>query len=138
MCKYCEGHAPVIQTGVTEGHNFDVGIFQGKLICESRFTDNFGINETKSKAATINYCPICGRKLQQESRYHVEADWIHPHKDSRGEYLDDLTYEQAEAVRKQWVKDNIHKNVTLEKSELPFQGEGGNHGNQNTDKSDKG
>lgn len=86
-----------------------------------------------SAGVAIKYCPFCGRKLQQERRYRVSADWIHPHKDSRGEYLDDLTYEQAEAVRKQWQKDNIHKNVVLEKSELPFQGEGGNHGNQNTD-----
>ena len=134
MCKYCEGHAPLIQTGVTEGHNFDVGIFQGMLICESRVTDNFGINETKSKSATINYCPICGRKLQGK-RYCVIGMWIHPHKDSIGESLDDLSYEEAMAVLRQWQNDRIHKNVIM-------QGEnaikGGNHGNQNTDKSDKG
>lgn len=81
MCIFCEGHAPLIQTGVTEGHNFDVGIFQGMLICESRFTDNFGINEAIRKGTTIKYCPMCGRELN---------------------------------------------------------GEGGNNGNQNTDKSDKG
>lgn len=139
MCKYCEGHAPLIQTGViADGLNLDVGIFTGRLICESRYTDSYGITETKRKETDIKFCPMCGRKLQQECRYRVSADWIHPHKDSRGEYLDDLTYEQAEAVRKQWQKDNIHKNVVFEKSELPFQGEGGNHGNQNTDKSDKG
>lgn len=138
MCKYCEGHAPVIQTGVTEGHNFDVGIFRNQLIAEIRYLDAKGRRSSQSCAKDILFCPFCGRKLQQESRYRVEADWIHPHKDSRGEFLDDLTYEQAEAVRKQWVKDNIHKNVTMSKSELPFQGEGGNNGNQNTDKSDKG
>ncbi len=69
----------------------------------------------------IKHCPFCGRQLDGQ-RYRVEANWIHPHKDSVGEYLDDLTYEQAEAVRKMWVKDKIHKNVELSKSVLPFQG----------------
>lgn len=50
------------------------------------------------------YCPMCGRKLQLESRYRVEADWIYPLEDSWGEYIDDLTYDQAEAVRNQWEK----------------------------------
>lgn len=108
------------------------------LLSSVPYEDEKGNAQCGSAGCIIKYCPFCGRKLQQEIRYHVEADWIHPHKDSRGEYLDDLTYEQAEAVRKQWVKDKIHKNVTMSKSELPFQGEGGNHGNQNTDKSDKG
>lgn len=138
MCKYCEGHAPVIYTGENDNHIIDVGIFRNQLIAEIRYLDDKGRRSSQSCAKDILFCPFCGRKLQQESRYHVEADWIHPHKDSRGEYLDDLTYDQAEAVRKQWVKDNIHKNVTMSKSELSFQGEGGNHGNQNTDKSDKG
>lgn len=134
MCKYCEGHAPLIQTAVTEGHNFDVGIFQGKLICESRFTDNFGINETKSKAATIKYCPMCGKELQGK-RYCVTGQWIHPHKDSIGESLDDLSFEEAMAVLRQWQNDRIHKNVFVHGENAI---KGGNHGNKDTDKSDKG
>lgn len=113
MCKYCEGHAPLIQTGVTEGHNFDVGIIKDNLICESRYTDSFGITETKSKGVAITYCPMCGRKIQGK-RYTVTGFWIHPHKDSLGESLNDLTYDEAMAVLKQWQKDNIHKNVYIQ------------------------
>lgn len=74
-----------------------------------------------SAGCIIKHCPFCGRQLDGQ-RYRVEAYWIHPHKDSVGEYLDDLTYEQAEGVRMAWQKDNIHKDVELSKSDLPFQG----------------
>lgn len=135
MCKYCEGHKPVIYTDENDNHIIDVGIFKGHLIAEVRYKNGMGTKSAIQCQKEISFCPMCGRNLPngQDNRYCVSADWIHPHKDSRGEYLDDLTYEQAEAVRKQWVKDNIHKNVVLEKSELPFQGEGGNNGNKDTD-----
>ena len=63
MCKYCEGRAPLITTGVLTGHNIDVGIWGDKLIAESRYTDNFGITETVNKGVAIKYCPYCGRPL---------------------------------------------------------------------------
>lgn len=140
MCEYCEGHKPVIYTGESDNHIIDVGIFKDHLIAEVRYKNGMGTKSAIQCQKEISFCPMCGRKLPngKDNRYRVSAEWIHPHKDSIGEYLDDLTYEQAEAVRKQWVKDHIHKNVIFEKSELPFQGEGGNNGNQNTDKSDKG
>lgn len=113
MCKFCEGHAPLIQTGVTaDGLNFDVGISKGRLICDVRFTDCYGITETKSKATEVKFCPMCGKELRGK-RYSVIASWIHPHKDSKGECLDDLSYDEAMAVLKQWRNDKIHKNVHL-------------------------
>lgn len=65
MCRYCDGRAPLIQTGLLTGHNIDVGIYEGKLIAESIYTDNFGIEERISKAVTIKYCPNCGGILQR-------------------------------------------------------------------------
>lgn len=113
MCKYCEGHAPLIQTGVTaDGLNFDVGIYKNHIVCESRYTDSFGITETKAKEKELRFCPMCGRKIQGK-RYSVTGFWIHPHKDSVAESLNDLTYDEAMAVLKQWRNDNIHKNVYL-------------------------
>lgn len=138
MCKYCEHsgmNRPFYRND--EEENILISAWIVPKRAEIHIDYDYGMCG-HTDVLDIKYCPFCGSKLQQESRYHVEADWIHPHKDSRGEYLDDLTYDQAEAVRKQWVKDNIHKNVTMSKSELPFQGEGGNYGNQNTNKSDKG
>lgn len=60
--------------------------------------------------------------MANNKRYGVEADWIHPHKDSRGEFVDDLPYDEAMKIYKEWQNDNIHKNVDFFKSELPFQG----------------
>lgn len=59
-----------------------------------------------------------------EQRYYVEGNWIHPHKDSIGEYVDDLSYDDAMKLYMEWQKDKIHKNVVYGKSELPFQGKG--------------
>lgn len=65
------------------------------------------------------YCPQCGRKLD-EKKYRVEGWWIHPHKDSVGESVDDLGYDDAMKIYKEWQRDNIHKNVNFCESELPF------------------
>lgn len=142
MCKYCEIDQ---DTGCSEDFlilaDVDCGSL-GKAVIDFCVSEDNGpiISMDLNRQELLNcpnvnifFCPFCGRKLQQELRYRVSAEWIHPHKDSIGEYLDDLTYDQADAVRKQWQKDNIHKNVVFEKSELPFQGEGGNNGNKDTD-----
>lgn len=63
MCKYCEGRAPLITTGCLSGHNIDVGIWEDKLIAESRIEDAYG-KETVNKGIKINYCPVCGRPIQ--------------------------------------------------------------------------
>ena len=62
MCKYCEGRAPLITTGCLSGHNIDVGIWEDKLIAESRLEDAYG-KQTVNKGVKIYYCPVCGRPL---------------------------------------------------------------------------
>ena len=92
MCKYCEGRAPLITTGCLSGHNIDVGIWEDKLIAESRIEDAYG-NETVNKgkegsflgneipyfdeehdlkgfceaSLKIDYCPFCGRSLKGDT-----------------------------------------------------------------------
>lgn len=63
MCKYCEGRAPLINTGCLSGHNIDVGIWEDKLIAESIYADAYG-KETVNKGLKINYCPMCGRRFK--------------------------------------------------------------------------
>ena len=63
MCKYCEGRAPLITTGCLSGHNIDVGIWEDKLVAESRIEDAYG-KDTVNKGVKINYCPVCGKELR--------------------------------------------------------------------------
>ena len=62
MCKYCEGRAPLITTGCLSGHNIDVGIWEDKLIAESRIEDAYGketVNKgVKIKGISISMCLI--------------------------------------------------------------------------------
>lgn len=46
-----------------------------------------------------------------DKRYCVMGSFIHPHKDSTGEYLDNLTYDEAMEILKAWQQDKIHKQV---------------------------
>lgn len=62
MCKYCEGRAPLINTGCVSGFNIDVGIYGNKLIAESTYNHDFG-DETVTKACVIKYCPMCGEQI---------------------------------------------------------------------------
>ena len=63
MCKFCEGHAPLITTGCVSGFNIDVGIYGNKLIAEANHDDEMGITSTMTKACVLNYCPMCGEKI---------------------------------------------------------------------------
>lgn len=156
MCKFCEFEKykdfeedipadaaivedEVISFGVLGDGKQSLGLWNKNGVIDlSAWAALDGVYDGIMVTSRINYCPMCGRYLHSGHRYMVEASWIHPHKDSIGEYMDDLTYDQAMAVKREWEKDNVHKNVTFSKSELPFQGEGGNHGNQNTDEGDQG
>ncbi len=64
MCNFCEGHAPLIQTDLKSGHNIDVGIYKGKIIAESYYHDAYS-GERISKGVAINFCPMCGSKLNE-------------------------------------------------------------------------
>lgn len=46
-----------------------------------------------------------------DKKYCVMGSFIHPHKDSTGEYLDNLTYDEAMKILNAWQQDNIHKQV---------------------------
>lgn len=49
--------------------------------------------------------------------YCIMGAFIHPHKDCSGEFIDGLTFDEANALRALWVKDKIHKNVHIVGSE---------------------
>ena len=50
---------------------------------------------------------------RKQHLYCVYGAFIHPHKDSTGEYFDNLTYDEAAAICRVWQKDRIHKNVHI-------------------------
>ena len=58
-----------------------------------------------------NYWITRGGRVWQVKKYCVMGSFIHPHKDSTGEYLDKLTYDEAMEILKAWQQDNIHKQV---------------------------
>lgn len=49
--------------------------------------------------------------------YCIMGAFIHPHKDCSGEFIDGLTFDEANAIRALWVKDKVHKNVHIVGSE---------------------
>lgn len=49
--------------------------------------------------------------------YCIMGAFIHPHKDCTGEFIDGLTFSEANAIRALWVKDKVHKNVHIFESE---------------------
>ena len=51
--------------------------------------------------------------MQKQGKYCVMGNFIHSHKDSTGEFLDNLTYDEALATLKEWQNDKIHKQVTI-------------------------
>ena len=51
--------------------------------------------------------------MQKQGKYCVIGKFIHPHKDSTGEYFDNLTYDEAMAILKVWQSDKIHKEVHI-------------------------
>lgn len=64
MCKYCE---PESEESVSE-MVVDFGLLGTAKICTSVGTDSlitefYNIDDAERKAARINYCPMCGRKL---------------------------------------------------------------------------
>ena len=54
----------------------------------------------------------------------VIGKFIHPHKDSTGEYLDNLTYDEAMAICNEWRKDKIHKNIQIVGSRVDVESRG--------------
>ena len=47
------------------------------------------------------------------AKYSVMAMFIHPHKDCTGEFIDNLIYDDAMKILKEWQNDKIHKDANI-------------------------
>lgn len=138
MCKYCEFEGEYGEyfamdkyidvpddariTGESHLARYQrIRLYRGTYLLTTSLPYEDAKGELKIGAVGMRlfHCPACGRKLDV-MKYRVEGWWIHPHKDSVGEAVDDLAYDDAMKLYKEWQKDNIHKNVNFCESELPF------------------
>lgn len=74
MCDFCENSKQIIQETNMSSIRFEtysVCIMKNELVFAGTVQDNFGIT-FPAETAKIRFCPICGRKLEEEK----ELPWV--------------------------------------------------------------
>ena len=74
MCDFCENRKQIIQEinmSSIRLENYSVSIMKNELVFVGTVQDSLGIT-FPAETAKIFFCPICGRKLEEEK----ELPWV--------------------------------------------------------------